>query len=120
MVIEQRLSGSVMILDLTGPLSTAEAQKALRDTVRRIVLEGWHCVVFNMENVSQVDSMGLGAMVAAYGSIVHSGGRLSLVHLSSQAASAMTITRLLTVFDTFDTEEAALRHLRESDPKACA
>ena len=119
MLIEQRLSGAVMILDLDGSLSTAEGQKQLRDTVRRIVLEGWHCVVLNMAKVTQLDSMGLGALVAAYGSIVHSGGRLTLVNLSTHAASALTITRLLNVFDTSDSEEGAVRRLATADGRAC-
>jgi len=119
MVIDQRLSGAVMILDLNGSLSTAEGQKALRDTVRRIVLEGWHCVLLNMARVTHIDSMGIGALVAAYGSIAHSGGRLGLVRLSAHAASAMTITRLLSVFDTFDSEELAVQRLMSADGRAC-
>src|SRR5690242_14591588 len=115
MQIEQRLSGAVMILDLDGSLTTAEGQKALRDTVRRIVLEGWHCVVLNMTRVTHLDSMGLGALVAAYGSIVHSGGRLALANLSRHVASALTITRLLDVFDTFDSEERAVQRLASAD-----
>lgn len=119
MVIEQRLAGAVMVLDLNGSLSSAEAQKALRDTVRRIVLEGWHCVVLNLEQLTQLDSMGIGALVAAYGSIVHSGGRLALVRLQPRAASALTITRLLSVFEAFDSEAEAVQHLAAADGRAC-
>ena len=66
-------------------------------------------ILFNLAQVSYVDSAGLGAIVSAYTTVTREGGSLKLANVTKKLQDLLSITKLLTVFETFDSEDEALR-----------
>jgi anti-sigma B factor antagonist len=66
-------------------------------------------VLLNLGEVSYVDSAGLGALVSAYTTVTREGGSLKLVNVTKKLQDLLSITKLLTVFESFDAEAEALR-----------
>jgi anti-sigma B factor antagonist len=65
--------------------------------------------VLNLEGVPYVDSAGLGEIVRTYTTVSRQGGNLKLLNLTKRIEDLLSITKLLTVFDTFESEQAALK-----------
>ena len=80
--------------------------------VRDILQRGDKNILLNLKEVSYMDSSGIGELVSSYTSVVNGGGKLKLLNLSSKTHQLLAITKLLTVFDTFNNEEAALNSYR--------
>lgn len=109
MDITKRRVGDITILDLQGRLTNNDGAELLRDTVASIVFQGDRKVVLNLGGVPYMDSGGLGELVRCHLIVQReTGGAIKLVNLTSKITDLLTITRLVTIFDTFDTEQAAL------------
>ena len=114
MQIEQRAVGSVMILDLKGKITLGEGDELLKDKVNSIVSQGRRKIVLNLAEVPYLDSAGLGEVVRAYTTVSRQGGSLKLLNLTKRITDLLSITKLLTVFDTFDSEDEAVRSFSAS------
>ena len=108
MQIEERPSGDVTIVDLTGRLVLGDGDALLRDKVNSLLHQGRKQLVVNLGGVPYIDSAGLGEIVRSYTTVRKQGGDLKLLNLTSKIADLLSITKLLTVFETFDSEQAAL------------
>ena len=108
----EREVGDVTVLDLWGQITIGDASEALRATIQELIRTGRPRVVLNLGGVYQVDSSGLGCLVAAHTSLQKSGGDLKLVQLSSRLEDLMVMTKLVTVFDVFKDEAEALESFR--------
>jgi anti-sigma B factor antagonist len=109
MKIVERQVGDVIILDLQGKILIGEGDDALRDAVMKLVDGGRTKIVLNLGEVPYVDSAGLGEIVRCYTTVSRKGGRLKLLHLTKKIKDLLAITKLLTVFETYDSEEEATR-----------
>lgn len=109
LTITQRRAGDVVVLDLSGKITIGGTNQQLRDSIRRLVAENEKRVVLNLASADYIDSSGLGEMVAAYSSLKKSDGRLNLVNVSDKIMDLMTITKLYTVFDIYETEAEAVQ-----------
>lgn len=112
MKINIRTAGDVKILDCSGKITLGEGTISVRNMVRDILQRGDKNILLNLDEVSYMDSSGIGELVSSYTSVVNGGGKLKLLNLSSKTHQLLAITKLLTVFDTFDNEEAALKSYR--------
>ncbi len=108
MQIEQRQVGSVMILDLKGKITLGEGDEALKDKINSLILQGHKKMLLNFGDVPYIDSAGLGEIVRTYTTVSRQGGQLKLVNLTKRITDLLSITKLLTVFETFDNEPEAL------------
>jgi anti-sigma B factor antagonist len=106
--IKERQAGDVTILDLSGSIRIGEGAIALRDAVRKLISEDKKRVLLNLRGVSYMDSSGVGELIANYTSLSRDGGQLKLLNLTDKIQSLLVITKLLTVFDTYDNEAEAL------------
>lgn len=106
--IKERQAGDVTILDLDGKITIGEGSVSVRTAVRRLLEEGKKKILLNLAGVSYVDSSGIGELVSSYTTINREGGQLKLLNLTQKIQDLLAITKLLTVFDTFDDEAAAL------------
>ncbi len=104
-----RDEGGVTVLALDGRMVLGEATTAFREKVRSLLAEGKVKIVLNLENVTEIDSSGLGAFVASHRSAASEGASMRLCHLGAKFKEVLQITKLLTVFDVSDTEEEAVR-----------
>ncbi len=108
MRISERQVGSVAILDLCGPLVGPKAAEMVEATVRRHVDTGTRRLVANLAGVKLVDLGGLGALVEGWRVMRSAGGVFSLASVTKQIHDLVVITRLLTIFETFDSVEEAV------------
>ncbi|HLA76269.1 MAG TPA: STAS domain-containing protein [Vicinamibacteria bacterium] len=109
MKIVERQVGEVIILDLHGKIMIGEGDDALRDAVAKLVDGGKSKILLNLADVPYVDSAGLGEIVRCYTTVSKNGGRLKLINLTKKIQDLLAITKLLTVFETFDAEDEAVR-----------
>jgi len=109
MAIRQRVHRNVTILDIEGRL-TVETVPDLRlpDLIRRLLQSGRKQIVLNLEGVPQLDSSGLTALVEAHFATTRTEGALKLLHLAPRVRQVLQITRLLTIFEAYDTETDAV------------
>jgi anti-sigma B factor antagonist len=106
--IRERRIGNVAVLDVDGQLRTAASGTPLTDTIRRLLDEGRNRILLNLSGVAGTDANGLGDLLASHNAVNKLGGQLKLLHLTHRVRELMTNTRLLTVFDIFENESAAL------------
>ena len=103
-----RRVGSVAIVDLNGKITLGENTGILREEFKSLLSQGTKSILLNMQGVSYVDSAGLGELVRAYTTATNEGGAVKLLHLQGKMKDLMQITKLHTVFPTFDDEHAAV------------
>ena len=116
--INDRQVGNVTVLDIDGNLRMGEGSTELQKTIRRLLEEGRNQILLNLSRVAYIDSSGLGEMVAAHVALSKSGGQIKLLHLTLRVRELMTITKLLTVFDSFENESEALDSFKSTDAAA--
>jgi anti-sigma B factor antagonist len=109
MQIDERVVGDVTILDLKGKITLGEGDEALKDKINSLVLQNRRRILLNFADVPYIDSAGLGEIVRTYTSVSRQGGQLKLVNLTKRITDLLSITKLLTVFETFDSEADALK-----------
>ena len=98
----------VAVVALDGRIVLGEESNALRERVKSLIAEGKKKVVLNMANITFIDSAGLGTLVAAHHSAKSQGAALKLAHLGAKFQEVLQITKLLTVFDVYNTEAEAV------------
>jgi anti-sigma B factor antagonist len=109
MQIDERSAGDVMVLDLKGKMTLGEGDELLKDKINSLVHQGHSKIVLNLEHVPYIDSAGLGEIVRTYTTISRQGGSLKLLNLTKRITDLLSITKLLTVFETYDNEADAVR-----------
>ena len=109
MQIEERAAGDVIILDLKGKMTLGEGDEILKDKINSLVLQGHKQLVLNLADVPYIDSAGLGEVVRTYTTVKRQGGTMRLLNLTKRIEDLLSITKLLTVFETFDNEADAVR-----------
>jgi len=109
MQIEERPVGDVIVLDLKGKVTLGDGDQLLKDKINSLVNQGQRKILLNLESVPYIDSAGLGEIVRTYTTVSRQGGSLKLVNLTKRITDLLSITKLLTVFETFDTESEAVR-----------
>lgn len=109
LAVTEKVVGDVTVLQMSGRLVLFEGDGILKQTVDDLVRQGRTKVLIDLEGVNYIDSAGIGMLIAKYLSVRRKGGDLKLLHLNTRGLLVMTITRLLNVFEIFDSEDAALR-----------
>ena len=109
--LNSRTVGDVHVLDLSGRVTVGEPVQLLREAVRRCSEEGNCRFVLNLEDISYIDSCGLGELVATYTSACNRGGSVNLLNPSKRTMELLELTRLSEVFDIFNDESKAVRAL---------
>jgi anti-sigma B factor antagonist len=109
MQIEERSAGDVTVLDLKGKMTLGEGDELLKDKINSLLHQGRKKIVLNLEGVPYIDSAGLGEIVRTYTTIKKQDGSLKLLNLTKRITDLLSITKLLTVFETYDSEADAVR-----------
>ena len=106
--MKERQAGDVTVLDMDGKITIGDGSVALRSAVKRLLEEGKKKVLLNLAGVGYIDSSGIGELVSSYTLINNANGQLKLLNLTQKLQDLLTITKLLTVFDVYDSEADAL------------
>jgi anti-sigma B factor antagonist len=109
MQIEERIVDDVTVLDLKGKMTLGEGDELLKDKVNSLVSQGHKKIVLNLEDVPYIDSAGLGEIVRTYTTVSRQQGKLKLLNVSKRVYDLLVITKLLTIFDSYESEEDAVR-----------
>jgi anti-sigma B factor antagonist len=109
MEIGERTVGDVTVLDLRGKMTLGEGDELLKDKINSMLANGRKKLILNLEGVPYIDSAGLGEIVRTYTTVSRQGGSLKLLNLTKRIEDLLSITKLLTVFETFDTEPEAVK-----------
>ena len=109
MQLEQRIVGNVAIVKVTGDITLNKGGDVLlKDKVQSLLQQGQKNLLIDLAEVSYVDSAGLGELVQAYATSKNRGGSLKLMNVTRRLRDLLVVTKLLTVFETFDSEATAL------------
>jgi anti-sigma B factor antagonist len=114
MQIEQRTVGDVLVLDVKGRITLGEGDELLKDKVNSLLNQGQKKIVLNLAEVPYIDSAGLGEIVRTYTTVSRQGGSLKLLNLTKRITDLLAITKLLTVFETYDSENDAVQSFAAS------
>jgi anti-sigma B factor antagonist len=109
MEIVERTVNDVTVLDLKGKMTLGEGDDLLKDKINSLLAAGKKKLLLNLESVPYIDSAGLGEVVRTYTTVSRQGGSLKLLNLTKRIEDLLSITKLLTVFDTFDSEQEAIK-----------
>jgi len=103
----------VTIIDLKGRVVLGDGSQEVTDTVKKLLVEGKCRLLINLAGVDKMDSTGLGTMVGSYASASRQNASLKLLNPTKKIRDLIVITKLVTVFEIFDDEEAAIRSFAE-------
>lgn len=108
MDIKERVVGGVSILDLSGKIVLGEGDVQVKERIKDLLGDGQRRILLNLAEVNYIDSAGLGTLIGSYTTAKRDGGSLKLVNLTKRIKDLLAITKLITVFETFDNEAEAL------------
>ena len=103
-----------VVADEHGNRAHGEGDELLRDKINSLIHQGQKKLLLNLEGVPYIDSAGLGEIVRTYTTVSRQGGSLKLVNLTKRITDLLSITKLLTVFETFDTEKDAISSFQKA------
>jgi anti-sigma B factor antagonist len=109
MQIDERVVGSVTVLDLKGKITLNDGDTQLRDKINSLMQQDRKQILLNFGDVPYIDSSGLGEVVRSYTTVSRQNGQLKLVNLTKRITDLLSITKLLTVFETFENESDAIK-----------
>ena len=107
--IGQRVVNGVTILDLKGKITLGEGDELLKKEIDSLIQKDQKKLLLNLEGVPYIDSAGLGEIVRTYTTVSRQGGKLKLLNLTKRIQDLLAITKLLTVFETYESEPEAIK-----------
>jgi anti-sigma B factor antagonist len=109
MQLEQRIAGKVAIVKVTGDITLNKGGDViLKDKVQSLLHQGYGNILIDLSGVSYVDSAGLGELVQAFVTTKNRGGSLRLLNVTKRLRDLLVVTKLLTVFDTYEDEQEGI------------
>lgn len=108
MKVDLRSRDDVAVVDLRGRFVTGVGNAPLRTALDDLLADGWRKIVVNLSEVPAIDSSGIGELVEGKKVAEHFGGELKLVELGDRIRHILTLGMILPLFETFETEDAAV------------
>jgi len=108
MKIEKRKNGDVTIFDLKGKILIGEGIDELREAINDSIKANEKKLLLNFNHVPYLDSTGLGEVVRSYTTLKKEGGMVKIVNLTQKVRDLLSVTKLITVFETFEDENKAV------------
>jgi anti-sigma B factor antagonist len=113
LTLATRTKDGIFVVDCNGRIVFGEESLLLRDTVKKALSEN-NRIVLNLGEVNYIDSGGLGTLVALRTSAQKAGGTIKLTRLTKRVSDLLQITKLLTVFDVYNSEAEAVESFRKA------
>ena len=112
MVLKARRLDDVVILDLSGRITMGEGTLILRNNIQKLLADGDRKFLLNLSDVNYIDSSGLGELVTSFTTVRNNEGQLKLLNLTRRVQDLLQITKLLTVFEVFNSETEAIKTMK--------
>lgn len=109
MELNFREINDVSIIDVSGRITIGEGDVKLREAIHNLLKENKRKIILNLAQATYIDSAGIGELISAYTSAKRNNAQLKLLNLTKKIRDILQITHLLTVFETFDDEEKAIK-----------
>ena len=106
--LTSRQVGEVTVIDLSGRITLGEGSSMLRDELRNLIGTNRRKILINLAEVSYIDTSGIGQLVAGFTTVSNQGGHLKLLNLTKKVKDVLQITKICTIFETFDDEKQAI------------
>jgi len=110
--LSTRTVDGILIVDCSGRIIFGEESSLLRDTVKKLLPDNKK-IILNLSGTNYIDSGGLGTLVSLYTSAKNSGSAIKLANLTQRVGDLLQVTKLLTVFEVYDSEQKALDSFRK-------
>ncbi|MFZ0201177.1 MAG: STAS domain-containing protein [Candidatus Sulfotelmatobacter sp.] len=111
--LSTKTKDGILIVDCSGRIVFGEESSLLRETVKKAVTQN-NRIVLNLGEVNYIDSGGLGTLVALRTTAQNACGTIKLTNLTERVGDLLQVTKLLTVFDVYDSEAEAIASFREA------
>jgi anti-sigma B factor antagonist len=111
--LDTRTVDDIVVVDCSGRIIFGEETSQLRDTVKKLLPEHRR-IVLNLSGTNYIDSGGLGTLVSLYTSAQNAGASIKLANLTQRVGDLLQVTKLVTVFDVYDSEAKALDSFRKA------
>jgi anti-sigma B factor antagonist len=111
--VATRTKDGILVVDCSGRIVFGEESSLLRETIKKAVTEN-NRIVLNLGEVNYIDSGGLGTLVALRVTAQNAGGAIKLTNLTKRVGDVLQITKLLTVFDVYNSEAEAIESFRKA------
>jgi anti-sigma B factor antagonist len=105
----ERDVNGVTVVDIDGRIVLGEESNSFREKIKSLLAAGKKKIILNLANVSYIDSAGLGTLVATFHSARTQGATLKMAHLGAKFKEVLQVTKLMTVFDTYESEAVAIQ-----------
>jgi anti-sigma B factor antagonist len=116
-MIDRQIAG-VTVVDIRGRIVLGEETAQLRNTIRDLIARGKKNILLNLGEVPYIDSSGIGELVSAFTAVRREGGDVKLLSLTKKVRDVLQIVKVLTIFDVFDYEPAALNAFARQEKRA--
>jgi anti-sigma B factor antagonist len=111
--VTTRVKDGILVVDCSGRIVFGDESSLLRETIKQAVTEN-NRIVLNLGEVSYIDSGGLGTLVALRVTAQNAGGAIKLTNLTKRVGDVLQITKLLTVFEVYNSEAEAIESFRKA------
>ena len=116
-MIDRQIAG-VTVVDISGRIVLGEETALLRNTIRDLIARGQKNILLNLGEVPYIDSSGIGELVSAFTAVRREGGDVKLLDLTKKVRDVLQIVKVITIFDVFDNEPAALNAFARQKKRA--
>jgi len=117
MKLKEKLEGNVAILSLSGNMMGGPDTDKLHEKVKSLIDDGITKVIIDLKGVKWMNSSGLGALMACFGSLSNANGKLKLANVAEKVKSVFMITQIIKFFDTYETVDRAVASFVEEEHK---
>ena len=118
MTIQERIVSDVAVVRITGRVTLTEGTPEFDDVLQRLVQQGHVKLVLDLEEVPYIDSTALGSLLRTHATVSRRGGALKLLRVKGHVRELLELTRLLSVFEAFDSEAEAIASVTSAPPRA--
>jgi anti-sigma B factor antagonist len=108
----KRTVDGILAIECSGRIVFGEETSLLRDEVKKAIADNIKRIVLNLGEVNYIDSGGLGTLVALHTTAHNAGASVRLANLTKRVGDLLQVTKLLTVFDVYNSEYEALESFR--------
>jgi anti-sigma B factor antagonist len=108
LTLNARQVGDVSVIEISGRITLGEGSRVLSDAVHDLTTNGKRKILLNLEDVSYIDSSGIGELVAGFISVANAGGALKLLGLTKRVQDLVQMTKLYSVFEVYEDEARAV------------
>ncbi len=108
MAVKEKIQGDVAVLQISGKLMGGEETREVHEKVKSLLGDGIKKIVIDVSNVKWLNSSGLGMLISCLTSVTSAEGTLKIAGATEKINSLLMITKLITVFDTYETVDRAV------------